>query len=101
VIVVLCTYQVAPGLRDAWVAARREQVERTQSEDGCIEYRMSLDGFDPGSVVLVERWRDADALAAHLEVVEANKAAATTPLPPTISRTATVFEAEVLREIDG
>lgn len=98
-IVVLCTYQVDPDDRAAWVAARREQVERTQSEDGCIEYRMSEDSFDPGSVVLVERWRDADALAAHLEVVEANKTKSTAPQPPAISRTATVFEAEVLREI--
>jgi quinol monooxygenase YgiN len=99
VIVVLMTYQVLPEDRDAFVAARREQVERTQTEDGCIEYRMSLDGFDPAVVVLTERWRDAEALAAHIKVVEANKAASTTALKPAISQAGTVFEAEVLREI--
>jgi quinol monooxygenase YgiN len=98
VIVVHVTYQVQPEDRESFVAARREQVERTQTEDGCIEYRMSLDGFDPAIVVLTERWRDADALAAHIKVVEANKAASTTPLKPAITQTATVFQAEVLRE---
>lgn len=99
VIVVLASYRVNPEDRDEFVAARREQIERTRAEDGCIEYRMTLDGLDPGLVVLVERWRDDAALAAHVTVVEANKAVSTTPLPPAISRTATVFEAEILREV--
>ena len=41
-------------------------VATTQSEDGCDEYRLYEDTERPGSFVFVERWRDRDALDAHV-----------------------------------
>lgn len=62
------TIQLAPGT----VAAKPEVVESiralvraTRAEDGCIDYSFAQDLTDPDVLVLFERWRDADALAAH------------------------------------
>jgi quinol monooxygenase YgiN len=62
-----------PGQRDAVLAAMRENVPLVHAEDGCIEYQPVVDApglpfaapAGPDTVVVVEKWRDAAALAAH------------------------------------
>jgi len=46
-------------------AAMAEQMAATQAEDGCELYVFSRDVTNPGLLLISERWRDADALAAH------------------------------------
>lgn len=46
-------------------AAMAAQMRATQAEDGCELYVFSRDVIDPNVVLISERWRDADALAAH------------------------------------
>ena len=46
-------------------AAMAEQMAATQAEDGCELYVFSRDVTDPGRLLISERWRDAEALAAH------------------------------------
>ena len=47
------------------VESIRALVRATRAEDGCIDYSFAQDLTDPDVLVLFERWRDADALAAH------------------------------------
>jgi quinol monooxygenase YgiN len=42
-----------------------EQMKATHAEDGCELYAFSRDVSDPDLLLISERWRDADALAAH------------------------------------
>ncbi|MBX7495626.1 antibiotic biosynthesis monooxygenase [Qipengyuania sp. 6B39] len=47
--------------QDAIVA----MVRASRAEDGCLDYTFARDLADPDTLVLFERWRDRDALAAH------------------------------------
>ena len=49
------------SLQDAMAA----QMAATQAEDGCELYVFSRDVTDPNVLMISERWRDGDALAAH------------------------------------
>ncbi len=63
-----------PGKRDALLAAFNENVPHVLAEDGCVEYAAVVDaeGFGsfqapigPDSFLVLEKWRDPDALKAH------------------------------------
>jgi quinol monooxygenase YgiN len=62
-----------PGQRESVLAAMRENVPLVRAEDGCVEYQPVVDApglpfaapAGPDTVVVVEKWRDAAALAAH------------------------------------
>lgn len=51
---------------DAAVAAVIKMVRATRAEDGCLEYAMARDLADPETLILFERWRDQQALQAHM-----------------------------------
>ncbi|HVV75816.1 MAG TPA: antibiotic biosynthesis monooxygenase family protein [Mycobacteriales bacterium] len=90
-IVVLATYDMAPEDRFEFIASREEQVKRTQSEAGCLEYRLCFDAFDPGRITLIERWLTMADLHAHVKVVEEFRST----LPPetiTYSRTVLLLD---------
>lgn len=40
--------------------------EKVRSEDGCLQYDYHISCEEPDTVVLLEKWRDAAALEAHL-----------------------------------
>ncbi len=44
----------------------RAGIPRTLTEDGCLAYAFALDDAAKGSILVLERWRDEAALAAHL-----------------------------------
>jgi quinol monooxygenase YgiN len=63
-----------PGQRDNILEAARANVPAVRAEDGCIEYGPTIDAeglggfqtkFGPDSFVVMEKWRDAQALKAH------------------------------------
>ena len=58
--------EVAPGDRDAIVAALSDVIASTRAEDGCEEYGCYEDTQLPGRYVFIERWRDQAALDRHL-----------------------------------
>jgi quinol monooxygenase YgiN len=70
VILVLATFDMAPSDRAEFIVQRTIQVAETLAEDGCLEYALNLDAFEPGRVRLVERWRDSDALAGHVAAIQ-------------------------------
>jgi quinol monooxygenase YgiN len=43
----------------------RALVEATRREDGCILYAFGEDVLEPGTIRIVERWRDWPSLEAH------------------------------------
>jgi quinol monooxygenase YgiN len=63
-----------PGQREAILREFRANVPAVRAEDGCIEYGPAIDAnglgsfqtkFGPDTFVVIEKWRDADALKAH------------------------------------
>jgi len=63
-----------PGQRGAVLEAFNANVPAVRAEDGCIEYGPAVDAegmgsfqtkFGPDSFVVIEKWRDAQALKAH------------------------------------
>jgi quinol monooxygenase YgiN len=63
-----------PGQREAILREFRANIPAVRAEDGCIEYGPAVDAeglgsfqtkFGPDTFVVIEKWRDADALKAH------------------------------------
>lgn len=50
-------------MKDAAVAV----VAATLAEDGCLHYSFAQDVADPDLLRISERWRDQDALGAHMK----------------------------------
>ena len=63
------TYTCKPGMAEAFINAVRERglQEKTRQEDGCMQYDYHLSLEEDDTVVLLEKWRDGDALAAHMQ----------------------------------
>ena len=76
-IVVMGTIQLAEGDIDRLQGDIAKQMAATQAEDGCEQYIFSRDVTDPNMLLISERWRDMDAIAAHgktVHMAEFNKA---------------------------
>jgi quinol monooxygenase YgiN len=63
-----------PGQREDILQAFRANMPACRAEDGCIEYGPNIDAdgigsfqtkFGPDTFVVIEKWRDAEALKAH------------------------------------
>jgi len=74
-IFVIATAELVEGRRAEFLAAFRANVPNVLAEDGCLEYTPTIDlptdfaaqGAARNDVVtVVEKWRDLDALQAHL-----------------------------------
>lgn len=66
-IVLHVTYHCLPGRAEEFVRALKESgLQATvRGEDGCLQYDYHLSCEEENAVVLLERWRDAQALAIH------------------------------------
>lgn len=62
------------GQREKILEAFRANIPAVRAEDGCIEYGPVIDAeglgsfqtkFGPDTFVVIEKWRDAQALKAH------------------------------------
>lgn len=76
-IVVMGTIQLAEGDIDRLHGDIAKQMAATQAEDGCEQYIFSRDVTNPNLLLISERWRDMDAIAAHgktAHMAEFNKA---------------------------
>jgi quinol monooxygenase YgiN len=72
---VLATVRVVPGKRSEFLAEFRKLIPLVREESGCIEYGSAIDvqttlpaqpPLRDDVVMVVEKWADLDALAAHL-----------------------------------
>lgn len=62
------TITLAPGTiadNPETVEAIKAMVAASRAEDGCLTYTFAQDLSDPDTLIIYERWRDQDALAAH------------------------------------
>lgn len=66
-IVLNVTYKCRPGMREAFLEAIRAEGidEASRSEAGNLKYDYYLPLGGGDELLLVEKWQDADALAAH------------------------------------
>ena len=64
-IIVMGHANLGAGEIDRLGAEMKAQITATRAEDGCLHYGFSRDVLDPDTLVISERWRDNDALAAH------------------------------------
>lgn len=66
-IVLNVTYKCRPGMREAFLKAIRAEGidEASRAEAGNLKYDYYLPFGGGDELLLVEKWQDADALAAH------------------------------------
>lgn len=71
---VLAVITAKPGLRNTILESFRANVPAVLAEDGCIEYGAAIDvegalaiqtKYGPDTFVVIEKWRDMNALKAH------------------------------------
>lgn len=62
-----------PGQADAVGRALQAAVPAVRAEPGCIQYDLHRDQSKPGRFIMVEQWRDAQALNAHGEAAAFRK----------------------------
>lgn len=75
------TYTMRPGQRDAFVRRIRESgiLDAIRGEDGCLGYSYYLPEEEDGTLLLIEKWTDAQAQKAHLETPHMKQMAAFKP----------------------
>ena len=64
-IIIAGTIEVDPDQRDGALVAAEPFITGARSQPGCLEYSFCADGTRPGTIVVLERWADEDALRGH------------------------------------
>jgi quinol monooxygenase YgiN len=59
---------VDPAVRERFVAAHREIVERSREYPGCLDVSISADSVEPGRVNLFEYWESHEVLDAWRKI---------------------------------
>lgn len=66
-IVLHAAFPIDPDSRDEALDMVEDLVEKSQAEDGMIEYRATTDVNEPNVVRFFEQYEDEDAFEAHTE----------------------------------
>ena len=66
-IVVAGTIEIDPSNSPELAKAFDTMRDATLAEPGCLSYQAYADRTEAGSFFIFEKWRDADALAAHFQ----------------------------------
>ena len=64
-LLLIVRYSVAPGRRQAYYEAVSSVIEAARQEPGNISYEDLFPPENPDEIVILERWKDAQALAEH------------------------------------
>ena len=64
-LIVLAKAHVGESAMEAAKAAIADMVAASNAEEGCIAYAFTQDILEPGTIHIVEKWKDEAALAAH------------------------------------
>ncbi|MGG1947706.1 putative quinol monooxygenase [Trinickia sp. NRRL B-1857] len=64
---IIAVITAEPAHADAVGQALQSAVPAVRTEPGCIQYDLHQDQSKPGRFVMIEQWRDAQALKAHAE----------------------------------
>ena len=63
----LVFFEIKPCSEDAFRAAFAEPLKQTQAEAGNIVYRLTQDAISPEKFIVIEQWKNLDALDEHLK----------------------------------
>jgi len=66
-IAVVAEIRVKDGKVEEYLAQAEKVVEGTRKEEGCIYYDCCRSADDPLGFAMVEKWKDKDALDAHMQ----------------------------------
>ena len=66
-LVVAGTINLDPDHLNEMLAAIVPLMEATQAEEGCIDYVLSADPKEPGTIRIFEKWASDEALGAHMK----------------------------------
>ena len=58
-------YMTKPGMRDTFLAEAAPCAAKSRSEEGNIIYDYFLNPQDENDILLIEKWRDDEALSLH------------------------------------
>jgi quinol monooxygenase YgiN len=62
---VIAQLQVQDGKSDQTVEMFRELLEKIATEEGTVLYSINRKASNPNTIVVIERYKDKDALTAH------------------------------------
>lgn len=57
---------VNPDELEAFVSEARATIPEALTADGCLFFSCAIDNPEEGSMIMLERWRDQEALSAYL-----------------------------------
>ena len=83
-VTIIATLYAKAGQEDALAARMHEMARATREEAGCILYELQRSIDDPFEFIMVEYWRDAEAVALH--DASAHMAALVADLPALVDR---------------
>ncbi|RSL33319.1 antibiotic biosynthesis monooxygenase [Salibacterium salarium] len=66
-IIIHAHIKVKPDCRLDFLERTKELVKQSQAEEGNISYKLYEDTEDSNTFVMVEEWKDEDAVAYHFE----------------------------------
>jgi len=66
-LIVLAEAKLGEGVLGAGREAMATMVAASRAEEGCLGYTYGTDVFDPGKLIIVEKWVDDAALAFHFQ----------------------------------
>lgn len=62
---VVAIIDAKPEYASAVESALRGVIAASRAEDGCLQYELNCDIDNPSRLVMIERWRDEQALNRH------------------------------------
>lgn len=83
-VTIIATLYAKPGQESALAARLQQMTIETRKEAGCILYELQRSNEDPREFIMVEYWRDAEAVALH--DASAHMAALVADLPALVDR---------------
>ena len=74
-IILHVTYKCHPGKAEEFVSALKQSglQAAVRAEEGCLQYDFTLSCEETDTVILLERWSGAEALAAHAKAPHMKK----------------------------
>jgi quinol monooxygenase YgiN len=69
----LVTLKLKDGQSKAFFDLAKPAAEATRKEKGCIAYDPQQSAEDPNKIIFYERWKNVEALAAHLDAPHTKK----------------------------
>lgn len=64
-VVVVATFEAAPGNEEKVEQALRAAVPEVHTEPGCLRYALHRDRRSPATFILIENWASPEAVDAH------------------------------------